>query len=35
MSYDYEARAHLFYNISVIVDFSDDLPLRSGTGSDG
>lgn len=35
MSYGYEARAHLFYNISVVVDFSDDLPLRSGTGSDG
>jgi hypothetical protein len=33
MSYAYEARAHLFYNISVVVDFSDDLPLRSGTGS--
>ena len=33
MSYGYEARAHLFYNISVVVDFSDDLPLRSGTGN--
>lgn len=33
MSYDYEARAHLFYNISVVVEFSDELPLRSATGS--
>ena len=34
MSYDYEARTQLFYNISVVIEFSDDLPLRSGSGSE-
>lgn len=27
ISYDYEARAHLFYNISVVIEFSDAVAL--------
>lgn len=29
MVYDYEARAHLFYNIDIVVHFSGDVPLRT------
>ncbi len=29
LSYDYEARTELFYNISLIVHFQDDVPLRN------
>jgi len=28
ISYDYEARAHLFYNISIVIHFAEDIPLR-------
>jgi hypothetical protein len=28
MSYDYEARAHLFYNIFIVIHFSEDIPLH-------
>ncbi len=27
LSYEYEAREHLFYNISIVVDFADDVQL--------
>lgn len=27
LHYDYEARGHLFYNISVVIDFSEDVPI--------
>jgi hypothetical protein len=27
LSYDYEARGHLFYNIYVVIDFSEDVPI--------
>ncbi|MDP9141485.1 MAG: DUF4845 domain-containing protein [Pseudomonadota bacterium] len=27
LSYEYEAREHLFYNISIVIDFADDVPL--------
>lgn len=27
LSYDYEAREHLFYNISIVIEFADDVPL--------
>lgn len=30
MAYDYEARAHLFYNISVVAHFKKQFPLRGG-----
>ena len=29
LSYDYEASAHLFYNISVVIHFKADVPLRN------
>lgn len=29
ISYDYEARADLFYNISIVVHFADDVPLAN------
>ncbi|MDB5967928.1 MAG: hypothetical protein JWQ90_378 [Hydrocarboniphaga sp.] len=29
MVYDYEARAHLFYNIDIVVHFVGDVPLRT------
>jgi len=32
LSYEYEAREHLFYNISLVIEFADDVPL-SNTGS--
>ena len=25
---DYEARAHLFYNIFIVIHFGEDIPLR-------
>jgi len=28
MVYDYEARAHLFYNIDIVIHFQGDVPLR-------
>ncbi|NKF21799.1 DUF4845 domain-containing protein [Solimonas marina] len=33
LSYDYEARAHLFYNIYVVIEFSDDVPLTGSASS--
>ncbi|MEW6166551.1 MAG: DUF4845 domain-containing protein [Pseudomonadota bacterium] len=27
LSYEYEARERLFYNISIVIEFSDDVPL--------
>ncbi|HWU69472.1 MAG TPA: DUF4845 domain-containing protein [Stenotrophobium sp.] len=27
LHYDYEARGHLFYNIYVVIDFSEDVPI--------
>ncbi len=36
LSYDYEARAHLFYNISIVLQFAEDKPLRGeSAGVDG
>lgn len=29
ISYDYEARTQLFYNISIVVHFADDVPLAN------
>lgn len=29
LSYDYEARTHLFYNISLVLHFKEDAPLRN------
>jgi hypothetical protein len=29
LSYDYEARAHLFYNIYIVIEFADDVPLAN------
>lgn len=29
LSYDYEAREHLFYNIYVVIHFADDVPLSN------
>lgn len=29
LSYDYEAREHLFYNIYVVIHFQADVPLRA------
>ncbi len=31
LSYDYEASSKLFYNISVVIEFSDEVPLRHAT----
>ncbi|MGH8461013.1 MAG: DUF4845 domain-containing protein [Stenotrophobium sp.] len=31
LSYNYEARGHLFYNISVVIDFSEDVPISGAT----
>ncbi len=28
MSYDYEARVSLFYNIFIVIHFADEIPLR-------
>jgi hypothetical protein len=28
ISYDYEARAHLFYNVYIVIHFADSIPLR-------
>jgi hypothetical protein len=32
LSYDYEAREHLFYNIFIVIHFAEDIPLRSSVG---
>lgn len=29
LSYEYEARVHLFYNVSVVIDFANDVPLAN------
>ncbi|MDD3764236.1 MAG: DUF4845 domain-containing protein [Nevskiales bacterium] len=29
LSYEYEAREHLFYNISIVFDFAADVPLAN------
>jgi hypothetical protein len=29
LSYDYEARERLFYNIYIVIHFEDDVPLRN------
>lgn len=29
LSYDYEARERLFYNIYIVIHFQDDVPLRT------
>lgn len=29
LSYEYEAREHLFYNISIVIDFAADVPLAN------
>ena len=36
LSYDYEARVNLFYNVFVVLVFKDDFPMRNseGTASD-
>jgi hypothetical protein len=31
LSYDYEARTELFYNISLVVHFQEQFPLKGGT----
>lgn len=28
ISYDYEARAHLFYNVFIVIHFAESIPLR-------
>jgi hypothetical protein len=28
ISYDYEARAHLFYNVYLVIHFAEDIPLH-------
>lgn len=32
LSYDYEARVNLFYNVFVVVKFKDDHVMKQGTG---
>ena len=32
LSYDYEARADLFYNISLVVHFESQFPMKGGGG---
>jgi hypothetical protein len=29
LSYEYEAREHLFYNISLVIEFADEVPLSN------
>lgn len=29
LSYEYEAREHLFYNVSIVMEFADDVPLAN------
>lgn len=29
LSYEYEARERLFYNISIVIEFADDVPLAN------
>jgi hypothetical protein len=33
LSYDYEARAPLFYNIFIVVHFQNSFPMKGGGGS--
>ena len=32
LSYEYEARERLFYNISIVIDFAEDVPLKNVQG---
>ncbi len=32
LSYDYEARVNLFYNVFVVIHFKDDFPMKPGSG---
>lgn len=32
LSYDYEAREHLFYNIYIVIHFAEEVPVRSSPG---
>jgi len=32
LSYDYEARVNLFYNVFVVLHFKDDFVMKQGTG---
>ncbi len=32
LSYDYEAREHLFYNIFIVIHFAEDIPIRGSVG---
>lgn len=32
LSYDYEAKVNLFYNVWVVVKFKDDFPMKPGGG---
>lgn len=32
LAYDYEARAHLFYNVSILLAFSREVPVGRGGG---
>lgn len=32
LSYAYDARTRLFYNIFIVIHFADDVPLRGGHG---
>lgn len=29
LSYEYEAREHLFYNVSIVIEFAEDVPLAN------
>jgi hypothetical protein len=35
LAYEYESRAHVFYNISVVASFKKEFPMRSGSAGDG
>ncbi len=32
LSYEYEAREHLFYNIFIVIHFAEDIPIRGSVG---
>lgn len=34
LRYDYEARVHLFYNISMVIEFRDEKPLAASSSAD-
>jgi hypothetical protein len=34
LAYEYEARAHLFYNISIVVNFKQAFPMKGGGSVD-